>query len=121
MRPLRISCPTGGDHDILSAIDHVGAWSGRSGVREVPLPQKFARPGVEGAQLAVIDGRANKQYAAAGQNRAAVVLRAGVRLPFRHQLEVLAERDLPEILTGIQVDCIEGPPRRDDRRVAIGI
>ncbi len=121
MRPLRISCPTGGDHDILSAIDHVGAWSGRSGVQEVPLPQKFARPGVEGAQLAVIDGRANKQYAAAGQNRAAVVLRAGVRLPFRHQLEVLAERDLPEILTGIQVDCIEGPPRRDDRRVAIGI
>ena len=92
LRPLRISRPTGRNHDILSAVDHVSAWAwpfrhtGR-------LPSHRSLPvlGVEGAQLAVIDRRADKQYAASGQNRATVVLRTGVPQPLRHQLGVAGQ------------------------------
>jgi hypothetical protein len=107
LRPFRISCPAGSDHDVLSTVDHVGTWSGCSRIREIALPQELARLGVEGAQLAVIDRRANEQDTAGGQNRATVVLRAGVRHSLRNELGVLAERDLPEIFTRVQVDCIE--------------
>ena len=54
-------------------------------------------------------------------DRPAVVVAAGVLQPFRRQLGILAERNLPADRAGVEIDRVERAPRRRDRRVAVGV
>src|SRR2546425_1015988 len=112
---------TGRDHDELSTVDLVGR--GRRVPRrwECRLPQE--RPGglVERAELAVIVRGADKHQAARRDYRTAVVLASSVRQPLGRQLAIVAQRDLPDILTRAQVDGAERAPRRLQGRISIGV
>src|SRR5207247_478852 len=86
-----------------------------------PSPEQLAGELVERMKLPVEARRADEQHAARGDDRTTVVVAAGVGQPFRGQLRILAERDLPADRAGVEIDRVERPPGRRDGRVAVGI
>src|SRR5687767_8627984 len=106
------------NHNVLFAVHLVGDRRRIAGVHHHRLPQQLAGVLVEGAEFLVIVRCPDEQQAAGGHDRPAVVLGAGVLEPLRGELGILAERDFPGVLTSVQVDRIQRPPRRRDRGVA---
>ena len=112
---------TRGDDEILPAVDFVGGRRGVAGGGHRRLPQERARGLVEGADLPVVVRRRDEDQAAGGDDRAAVVLAAGILQSLRHELGILAERNLPRVLAGIQVDGVERAPRRRGCGIAVRV
>ena len=109
------------DDDVLPAVDHVGRRRRVAGRGQRRLPEQLAGQLVVGAELLVEVRRADEQQAARGDDRAAVVVAAGVGQPLRGQLGILAERDLPADRAGVEIDRVQRAPRRRDRRIAVRI
>src|ERR1700704_2842408 len=79
-RRLGVFAPTGGDDDELAAIHFVGGRSGVAGKRESRLPKPCTGGLIKGAEFFVEVGCSDKQQSARGNDRAAVIFRAGVLL-----------------------------------------
>ncbi len=75
---------------------------------------------VVGVHLAVEDGRADEDETAGGYDGAAVALGAGVAPAAGDEVRVFAEGNLPEIFSGVEVDCVERAPGWSDGWVAVG-
>src|SRR5262249_22203118 len=84
-------------------------------------PEQLARLFVEGAELAVEVRRGDEDQAAGGHDGAPVVLASRVLQALRGELGMLAERNLPRAFAGIEIDCVQGSPRRRDGGVAVGV
>src|SRR6185369_4130620 len=89
------------DDDVLTSVDGVGGGGGVAGGREGRFPEQAAGELVVGVELPVEVGRADEEQPAGGDDRAAVVVAAGVGQPFRRQLGELAERNLPADRAGV--------------------
>ena len=94
---------------------------GDPGEGQLSLEKQLAGLGVEGAEHAVIHRRTDEEDAAGGDNGAAVALRASVLHTLSGKVGVLTEGNFPEVLAGLEVDGVEGSPRRRDSGVAIGV
>ena len=66
-------------------------------------------------------GGGDEHQAASRDDWSAVVLTARVRQSLLDEIGIFSQRDLPRVLTGVQVDGIQGPPRRRDRGIVVGI
>src|SRR5581483_10055532 len=109
------------DDDVLAPVDFVrrGGRVARRGQRR--LPQQLAGQGVVRVEFSIEVRRADEEQSARRDQRAAVVVAAGVRDPFRNELGILAEWNLPLDGAGVEVNRGERAPGRRDRRVAFGI
>src|SRR5437867_10895739 len=111
----------GRDHDELPAVDLVGGGRCVPGGGERRRPQQCPRGLVEGAELAVVVRRPDEYQAARGDERTSIVLAARGGRAVRRELAILAQRDLPDVTTGVQVDGAERAPGRRYRRVSIRV
>src|SRR5581483_1145946 len=99
----------------------VDSGSGVRGERQRGLPEQLARGLIEGPKLTIVVRCSDENQSSRGDNRASIALAACVLHALLRQLRIFAERDLPHIFAGVQVNGIESTPRRRDRRVAIGV
>src|SRR5581483_7721629 len=88
---------------------------------EGSFPQELARGLIECAEFSVIVRCANKEQTAGRDDGSAVILRARVSHALRRKFRIFAQVNFPDVLAGVQVDCVQGAPRRGDRGVAVGI
>jgi hypothetical protein len=95
---------TGGDRDVLPAVHFVRCRSSVTGEWQNCLPEKLAGLFVKGAKLAVVMRCADEEESTGSYNAPPMVLRARVFESLRNQLGIFAERNLPGIVAGIQVD-----------------
>src|ERR1039457_1007483 len=72
-------------------------------------------------ELVVEDSGTDEEQSARGDNRATVVIRAGISFPLGHQLRILSERNLPQILACVHVDRTQTAPGRRRRGIVIWI
>ena len=117
----RTPLPTGGNDDELAAAGRVSRRCRVPGRGHGRFPQQRAGGLVEGTELPVFDRRADEDETAGGHDRSAVVFAAGVLQSARGQRRILAKRNLPGVLAGVQVDRAQCSTRRGDRRVTIGV
>ena len=75
---LGISRPTGRDHDVLFAIDHISGRRGHAGERKLRFPQQFSCAAVERPDLAVEVGGGNNHQSSGRHNGTTVVLGARI-------------------------------------------
>src|SRR6185312_15394567 len=75
------------------------------------LPKKLSRLFIECPEFVVVVSSANEKKAARSYNAAAVIFRARIFHPFRYQLRILAERNLPGVIAGIEIDSRQRTPR----------
>src|SRR5437764_14356911 len=92
-----VSSSTGGNHDVLPSLDHVGGGCGDPGKRQFCFPQKLSRTAVESTEAPVGHGGADKEHAAGGEHRASVILRTSIFHALLRESGVLAERCLPDV------------------------
>jgi len=76
--------------------------------RQLRLPQQLARLLVEGVEHLVL-APADEDQAPCRHDRAAEVLRAGLRDALRRQLRKLAQRDAPRVVPPRKVDRVQQP------------
>src|ERR1700684_243591 len=76
---------------------------------------------VEGAEFAVVRRSTDEEKADGGEDRAAVVFRAGDGDALRGERRAFAQGNLPEIFAGVEVDGAERAPWRSNGGIAIGV
>src|SRR5205814_3391661 len=84
---------------------------GVTGRRETRVPQDGAVVLVEGAE-SLVAARADEDQAARGHERPTVGLGAGWWTPIARQCGPVAEGHLPQVRAGVQIDRVQGCPRR---------
>ena len=92
-----------GNHDILPTINRVSHWRSIRGLWCLRLPQNFAGIDIE-CTKAIVGGGADKDQAPCGDDRTAVVFRAGGGNAAFGQFGVFAEDHLPFDFPNVQVD-----------------
>src|SRR5687767_2486903 len=93
------------DHDVLFAVDLVNRRRGEAAVRKSVRPELLARAAVERADLEI--ARAGAETQPAGRDgRPAEVFRAGLGNSAPRQLFMLAQRNFPRELAGVEIDRI---------------
>src|SRR6516165_6306599 len=121
LRARRIARATGSDYDVLLAIDHVCAGRSVAGKREIPLPEQLASLRVERVQLAVEERGTDEQHSARCKDRTTIVFGSRISHAVCSEFGIVTERNLPKILTRVQVDGVECAPGRRDRGIAVRI
>jgi hypothetical protein len=120
-RRLRIFASAGGDDHILTTVHFVSGGSGVARERQRGLPQQSASGFIESAKFFVEAGGADEDQAAGGYDGAAVIFGAGIFHSLHSEFREFAEVDAPEVLTGGEIDGVEGAPGRGDGGIAVGI
>src|ERR1700722_19516338 len=72
-------------------------------------------------ELLIENRRPDKYQPSSGHNWSTIVIRARIRHSLGNQLRIGSKRDLPQILSGIQINRAQGAPRRRSCRVSVGI
>ena len=85
------------------------------------LPQKRAGATVECVEFVVIEARTDEDDPSRSHDWSSVVFRASVLRPLCRQVRVLAERNLPKVFTGIEIDRVQSAPWRSDGGIVIRI
>src|ERR1022692_3650377 len=108
------------DHE-FTAADFVYGGRCVSGKRQRRFPEQFAGELVEGAELSVEDCCRDEDQSAGGHDWSSKVLGAGRFHTFCSQLWVLAQRDLPGVFAGAEVDRVQRSPGRLAGRISLRI
>src|SRR5215468_8318953 len=118
---LEVFAASSGNHDILAAIYFVRDRRCVACERKRRLPQELARRFVESAEFLVEVSCPDKQEAASSDNRSTVIFAPGVCHTFGGKLGVFAERNLPDVLTGVEIDGIQRSARRSDGGISVEV
>ena len=86
-----LAAASGGNRDVLPAVDHVHARRGVAAGGQLMLPEHAARVLLERADL-LVGRRRDEDQASRRRDRSAEVQRAGVADALRDELRILAER-----------------------------
>jgi hypothetical protein len=73
---------------------------------ERSFPEQFAGGFVEGAKLFVEVSCSDENEVACGNDGATVILGARVFLPLGCKFRIFAERNFPDIVTGVEIDGV---------------
>src|SRR5712664_864402 len=120
-RRLGIFAAARGDDNELAAVHFEGSGSRVGGEGKRCFPKQLTGGFIEGAELLVEVGCSDEQQSACANNGTAVIFRAGVLLAFCRKLRVFAERNLPDIFAGVQIDSVQSAPRRSYGGIAFRV
>ena len=110
-----------GDDDVLSPVDVVSRRRAVACKRHRGFPQQLAGLLVERAELLVVVRRPDEHQTACCHNRPAVVLAARVLQTLGRELGIFTKGNLPRILTRIQINRVQGSPRRRNGGIPVWI
>src|SRR6266446_980196 len=120
-RRLGIFASARGDDDELATVHFVGSGSRVDGEGKRCFPKQLTGGFIEGAEPLVEVGCSDEQQSACANNGTAVIFRAGVLLAFCRKLRVFAERNLPDIFAGVQIDGVQSAPRRSNGGISFRV
>src|SRR5262245_5858088 len=110
-----------GDHYKLPSLRFESCGRSISGERQRRLPEQPATIFVERSKLFVEICCGDEYQTTGSHNRAAVVLAARIPNSFFDELRILAKRDLPDILAGVEINRAQRSPRWGDGRIVVRI
>src|SRR5260370_6416903 len=115
---LGIVAAASGDDHVRTAGEGVGPGRGVAGEGERGLPKQGAGGFVEGAELFVKAGGADEDETAGGDDRSAIIFRAGIFHSLGGEFWKFAELDVPEVFAGFAADGVKRAPGRRDVGIA---
>src|SRR5208283_3189782 len=118
---FKVPAASGCNDDVLAAIHGIRGGCSIPRERKCGLPEQLTGGFVEGAEFLVVVRGPNEKQSARSDDRPAVILRTGILHALCHQFRVFAERNLPDIFAGIEVDGIQRAPRRLNCGVTVRI
>lgn len=91
----------GGNHDKLAAVHFIASRSCVSREGKRGFPEELAGGFVVGAKFFIEVRRSDEEQSTRGDDRTAIVFRSSIGLALSRQFRILAERDLPNVFSGI--------------------